>query len=177
MAKPGPGGVRLGGSVFIMLLVLFVSACADTSAGSHAQLASPTARSTSIPTPRPTATPSLTVIKTSGPPTAGKIAVWRRANLPAGFGLQLAGADLEVAQSDGATAYSCAPLAGQSAPVVVTHDAGITWLRTAALHGTAHLLCTTVAVDMLNPSIVVAQGGAADSAGDVSFDAGHTWRA
>ena len=173
MAKPRSGAVRFGGILLVIALVLVVAGCSDAASGTHAQIASPTARSTM--TSPPTATPSLTVIKTSGPPTAGKAAVWRRANLPAGFGLQLAGSDLEVAQSDGTTAYSCAPLVGQVSPIVVTHDAGLSWQRAAALPDAAHLLCTSLAVDMLNPATVVAQSHAPDATGVVSFDGGHNW--
>jgi hypothetical protein len=176
MARPRPGGARISGIVLILSLVLLISACADTSSGSHAQISSPTPRPSIVPTPQATATSTLKIINSSGPPTARKAVVWRRANLPTGFGLQLAGADLQLAQSDGATGYSCAPLVGKGPPVVITHDAGISWQRTADLPNAGHLLCSSIAVDMLNPSIVVAQSLASDSMSDVSFDGGHSWK-
>ncbi len=152
MARHRPGEARISGIVLALSLMLLISACVDPSAGSHTQISSPTPRASVVPTPQATATPTLKFIKSSGPPTAGKAVVWRRANLPTGFGLQLAGADLQLAQSDGTTAYSCAPIVGKGPPVVVTHDASISWQRTAALPTDAeYLLCTSIAVDMLTP--------------------------
>src|SRR5215467_4049383 len=122
MAKRGRRATHLSSVILIVALVSFVAACADTSDGVRTQVAGPTPSPASTRPPLPTATLTLTIVKTSGPPIAGRAAVWMRANLPAGFGMLFHVSDLQVAASDGATAYSC-----QGARVVVTHDAGVSW--------------------------------------------------
>jgi photosystem II stability/assembly factor-like uncharacterized protein len=116
----------------------------------------------------------------SVPPVAGKAVPWSHATLPSGFGMGFHLADLEVAASDGATAYSCAvagTLQDRSGPprVIVTHDAGAHWAATAPI-AASWSECDLLIVDKLDPTIVIAESGYSLGASFVSFNGGGSWQ-
>lgn len=129
-------------------------------------------------TPTSVPTPALTVLRAAGPPVAGTNAIWRHANLPAGFGMAFHESDLHVAASDGRRAYSCGASAGAARPqVIVTHDGGASWTRVADIPGQWDG-CQSLTVDALNPAIVVACCGSSASGfvQAISLDGGASWR-
>jgi hypothetical protein len=83
--------------------------------------------------------------------------------------------DLAVAPSDGETAYACAALGTQPNPrVIVTHTGGAFWAYITNIPATWGA-CARLTVDLLNPSVVVAEG---DFGGpqEVTYDGGRTWQ-
>ena len=157
--------------VMLLLAVLLLSACGRAAA-----------TTTPLPTPTPFPTqsplPTVAVIQSSGQPTWGNVASWSHANLPAGFGMQFHVSDLQVAASDGRTAYACAVPGDQTQPghprVVVTHNGGASWAYATDIPVTWGS-CVALAVDMLDPSVVIAQG---DFGGpqEATFDGGKSWQ-
>ncbi|HEX5441719.1 MAG TPA: hypothetical protein VFW76_12595, partial [Ktedonobacterales bacterium] len=112
--------------VTLLLAMLLLTACGRAAA-------TPAATATPLsPTPTPFPTqppvPTVAVIQSSGQPVWGNVASWSHVNLPAGFGMQFHVSDLQVAASDGRTAYACAVPGDQTQPrhprVVVTHNGG-----------------------------------------------------
>lgn len=86
--------------------------------------------------------------------------------------------DLDVAPSDGMTAYSCMGQdTGPHVHVVVTHDRGVSWAYTADPPGSWDG-CQIVTVDGLNPAIVAVccGNGAVYPFQAVSTDGGISWR-
>jgi photosystem II stability/assembly factor-like uncharacterized protein len=160
----------------LLITVLLLSAC-GRAAASPVATATPLSTPTPFPTPPPL--PTVAVIQSSGQPIWGNVASWSHANLPAGFGMQFHVSDLQVAASDGRTAYACAVPGDQTQPghprVVVTHNGGASWAYTTDIPVTWYS-CVALAVDMLDPSVVIAQG---DFGGpqEATFDAGKSWQA
>lgn len=161
----------------LLLSMLLLSACGRTAAtpGATATPLPPT------PTPFPTQppVPTVAVIQSSGQPVWGNLASWAHANLPAGFGMQFHVSDVQVAASDGRTAYGCAVPGDQTQPrhprVVVTHNGGASWAYATDIP-VSWYSCAALAVDMLDPSVVIAQG---DFTGpqEATFDGGKSWQA
>jgi hypothetical protein len=87
--------------------------------------------------------------------------------------------DVQVAPSDGKTAYSCAVPGDQTQPghprVVATHNGGVSWAYTADIP-VMWDSCAALVVDKLDPSVVIAQG---DFLGpqEITFDSGMSWQA
>jgi hypothetical protein len=167
---------RILALMLALLLVLLLAACGQAAAKPQATATAPT------PTPFPTQAPvpTVAVIQSSGQPTWGNIAYWSHANLPAGFGMQFHVSDLQVAASDGKTAYSCVVPGNQTQPghprVVVTHNGGVSWTYVANIPVTWYS-CDALAVDMLDPLIVVAAGDFVGGTQEITFDGGQTWQA
>ncbi len=162
--------------VTLLLAVLLLSACGSVAARPIATALPP------IPTPFPTQPPLPTVadIQSSGQPIWGNVATWAHANLPAGFGMQFHVSDLQVAASDGRTAYACAVPGDQTQPghprVVVTHNGGASWTYTTDIP-VLWDSCAALAVDMLNPAVVVASGDFVSGTQEATFDGGQSWQA
>lgn len=159
--------------IALLLAVLLLSACGQVVAKPHATATTP------APTPMPTLppTPTVAVIHSSGQPTWGKTAYWSHANLPAGFGMQFHVSDLQVAPSDGETAYSCAaPVTANIPQVIVTHDAGAHWQATAPV-APAFDECDQLVIDQLNPQIVIAESCCSVGPAAISRDGGASWHA
>lgn len=167
---------RIVALMFALLLALLLAACGQAAAKPQATATPPTP--TPFPTQRPL--PTVAVITSSGQPTWGNIAYWSHANLPAGFGMQFHVSDLQVAASDGKTAYACVVPGNQAQPghpsVVVTHNGGVSWTYVANIPVTWYS-CDALAVDMLNPLIVVAAGDFVGGTQEITFDGGQTWQA
>jgi photosystem II stability/assembly factor-like uncharacterized protein len=163
--------------VVLLLVAMLLSACGQVAAKPRATATVPS------PTPFPTLTPAPTVavttIQSTGDPVWGKTASWSHANLPAGFGMQFHVLDVQVAASDGKTAYACAVIGNQTQPghpqVIVTHDGGMSWTHVSGIP-VSWYGCATLAVDMLDPSIVVAAGDVGGGPQEVTVDGGATWR-
>jgi photosystem II stability/assembly factor-like uncharacterized protein len=164
--------------VALLLSVLLLSACGQAAARPNA-----TATLTPLPpTPLPTMppTPTITVIQSSGQPIWGNVASWSHANLPAGFGMQFHVSDLQVAASDGKTAYACAVTGNPDQlghpRVVVTHNGGASWASVSSIPASWYS-CVALAVDMLDPSLVIAAGDFGGGTQEVTFDGGKSWQA
>ena len=159
-----------------MLSLLLLSACGQAAARPRPTATPP------LPTPLPTLppTPTVAVIQSSGQPTWGKTAYWSHTNLPTGFGMQFHVSDLQVAASDGKTAYACAVPGDQTQPrhprVIVTHNGGASWTYTTPIP-VLWYSCAALAVDTLNPLIVVAAGDFGDGTQEATFDGGKSWQA
>jgi photosystem II stability/assembly factor-like uncharacterized protein len=163
--------------VTLLLAMLLLAACGRAAA-------TPNAAATLLPrtpTPLPTLppTPTVTVIQSSGQPIWGNGASWAHANLPVGFGMQFHVSDMQVAASDGRTAYACAVPGDQTQPghprVVVTHNGGASWAYTTNIP-VSWYSCVALAVDMLDPSVVIAQGDFTGTQ-EATFDGGKSWQA
>lgn len=167
--------------VLLVAALLLLAACGRSVAAVHSTPPppSPTPAPTAPPAPTIPPAPTVAVIQSGGQPVWGKTASWSHANLPAGFGMLFHDADVQVAASDGKTAYACAVPGNQTQPghprVVVTHNGGVSWAYVSNIPVTWGG-CAQLVVDMLDPSIVVAQG---DFLGpqEVTFDGGQTWQA
>src|SRR5690242_9927184 len=163
--------------VMLLLAMLLLSACGRAAATPSASATPPPPTPTPFPTQPPV--PTVAVIQSSGQPTWGNGALWSHTNLPAGFGMQFHVSDLQVAASDGRTAYACAVPGDQTQPghprVVVTHNGGASWVYTSNIP-VMWLSCVALVVDMLDPSVVIAQG---DFTGpqEATFDGGKSWQA
>lgn len=161
----------------LLLVAMLLSACGQVAAKPRATATLPS------PTPFPTLTPAptiaVTTIQSTGDPVWGKTASWSHANLPAGFGMQFHVSDVQVAASDGKTAYACAVIGNQTQPghpqVIVTHDGGMSWAYVSSIP-VSWYGCARLAVDMLDPSIVVAAGDVGGGPQKVTFDGGATWQ-
>jgi len=175
---------RMRGSLFALLLSLALLSLALLSLAACGQaVAKPRATATHpLPTPFPTQppTPTVAVIKASGQPVWGKTASWSHANLPAGFGMQFHVSDVQVAASEGKTAYACAvlgdPTKARNPSVIVTHDGGASWKNVASIP-VSWYSCVQLAVDMLNPSVVIAAGDFGSGTQEATFDGGQSWQA
>ena len=147
-------------------------------------MAKPTTATTLAPTPTPFPTqapvPTVAIIHSSGDPIWGNVASWSHANLPAGFGMQFNVSDLQVAESNGKAAYSCVAPGNPDQPghprVIVTHDGGASWAYVANIP-VMWLSCDALAVDMLNPSVVIASGDFVSGTQEATFDGGQSWQA
>lgn len=163
----------------VLSLLLLLSACGQANANPHAA-----ATSTLPPPPTPFPTqppaPTVAVIQTSGQPVWGKTAAWSHASLPAGFGMQFHVSDLQVAPSDGRTAYACAIPGDQTQPghprVIVTHNGGASWSDVSSIP-VSWLSCVSLAIDLLDPKVVIAAGDFGGGTQEVTFDGGGTWQA
>ncbi|HEU4782796.1 MAG TPA: hypothetical protein VFS83_05600 [Ktedonobacterales bacterium] len=163
----------------LLLSMLLLSACGRAAV-------TPSATETPLPpTPTPFPTqppvPTVAVIQSGGQPVWGNVASWSHANLPTGFGMQFHVSDLRVAASDGRTAYACAVPGDQTQPghphVVVTHNGGASWAYATDIPVTWYS-CDDLAVDMLNPAVVVALGDfVGDGTQEATFDGGQSWQA
>ncbi|HEY7339324.1 MAG TPA: hypothetical protein VH591_00465 [Ktedonobacterales bacterium] len=162
--------------VTLLLAMLLLSACGRAAA-------TPSATATPLPpTPTPFPTqpplPTVAVIQSGGPPIWGNVASWAHANLPAGFGMQFHVSDLQVAASDGRTAYACAIPGDQTQPghprVVVTHNGGASWAYTTPIP-VMWDSCAGLVVDMLDPSVVIA-GEDFGGPQEATFDSGQSWQ-
>lgn len=163
--------------VTLLLALLLLSACGRAAAATASATATPLPPT---PTPFPISTmpptPTVAVIQSGGQPIWGNTAHWSHANLPAGFGLLFHSSDLQVAASDGKTAYACAALGTQPNPrVIVTHDGGASWVYATTIP-VAWGACARLVVDTLNPAVVIAQG---DFLGpqEITLDGGKSWQA
>lgn len=164
--------------VTLLLAMLLLSACGRAAA-------TPAATATPLsPTPTPFPTqppvPTVAVIQSSGQPVWGNVASWAHTSLPAGFGMQFHVSDLQVAASDGRTAYACAVPGDQTQPrhprVVVTHNGGASWAYVTDIPVTWYS-CVALAVDMLDPSVVIAAGDFGGGTQEATFDGGKSWQA
>ncbi len=164
---------RILALMLALLLVLLLAACGQAAAKPQATATAPT------PTPFPTQAPvpTVAVIPSGGVPIWGNVAAWSHANLPAGFGMQFKVSDLQVAESDGKTAYACAAPDPQSKTtrVIVTHDGGATWAYVANIPATWDG-CGALAIDLLDPSVVIATASY-DITQEITYDGGQSWQA
>ena len=148
-----------------MLCVLLLAGLVTMSScdsGSHA--------SNSLP-PTVQATPTTVPIATPAVPTARKL-VWTPERLPATQlpalpdGIERQGPTLSPAQSDGATAYVCAPAANSAnadTATWLTHDRGASWRATADIAvdvgSPIEVLGCEIVVDATQATTAVAQVG------------------
>jgi hypothetical protein len=161
-----------------LLLGMLLAACGEVAARPHHSAPTP------APTPFPTlplrSVPTVAVLAASGPPIWGRAASWSHTNLPSGFGMQFHVSDLRVAASDGRIAYACAVPGDQTQlghpRVVVTHDGGASW-RYIANIPVAWGSCVALAVDMLDPSVVIAADDFGGGTQEATFDGGQLWQA
>jgi len=164
--------------VTLLLAMLLLSACSRAAVASSAT-ATPLPTPTPFPIPTMPPMPTVAVIQSSGQTVWGNIAFWTHTNLPAGFGQQFHVSDLQVAESDGKTAYACAVPGDQTQSghprVVVTHNGGASWAYATDIPASWGS-CARLVVDMLDPSLVIAQE---DFLGpqEITFNGGRAWQA
>ena len=166
-------------ALLALSLALLLSACGQAIAKPHAT-ATPARAPTATPFPTQPPAPTVAVIQASGQPVWGKTAYWSHASLPAGFGMQFHVSDLQVAPSDGRTAYACAIPGDQTQPghprVIVTHNGGASWSDVSSIP-VSWLSCVSLAIDLLDPSVVIAAGDFGGGVQEITFDGGGSWQA
>lgn len=127
----------------------------------------------------PTATvgPHVTTITGTSAPTTGPTPAWRKAALPAGFGLAFHESDIEPAASNGNIAYACAAVPAQppsQAYAITSANAGASFGSKAQV-GSGWGSCAQVVVDELVPSRAIAYQDSGMS-GEFTTNGGATWQ-
>ncbi|HEY7833245.1 MAG TPA: zf-HC2 domain-containing protein [Ktedonobacterales bacterium] len=145
-------------------------------------------RATATRTGQPSGTPAVTAQPSQTSSTPLTVAPqWQAATFPAGFVVpssasqSLATRSLDVAPSDGDTAYACmAPAQGQrTQPVIwVTHDRAAHWTERTRVPATGEATNCLVTVDLVNPAVTVVDVLEASAADElfITFNGAATWQ-